>query len=98
MEIEYTMEFLNLFCKVSKFMLIIPGFFIFLDIIRKINEIDYIRKKILLIQIIFFLVLTVSSIYYFNIKFTDFIITTILMIILPFDLLIHDEYIKDPHL
>ena len=97
MEIEYTMEFLNLFCKVSKFMLIIPGFFIFLDIIRKINEIDYIRKKILLIQIIF-LVLTVSSIYYFNIKFTDFIITTILMIILPFDLLIYAEYIRDPHL
>ena len=28
MEIEYTMEFLNLFCKVSKFMLIIPVFFI----------------------------------------------------------------------
>lgn len=97
MEIEYTMEFLNLFCKVSKFMLIIPGFFIFIDIIRKINEIDYIRKKILLIQIIF-LVLTVSSIYYFNIKFTDFIITIILMIILPFDLLIYGEYIKDPHL
>lgn len=97
MEIEYTMEFLNLFCKVSKFMLIIYGFFIFIDIIRKINEIDYIRKKILLIQIIF-LVLTVSSIYYFNIKFTDFIITTILMIILPFDLLIYAEYIRDPHL
>lgn len=97
MEIEYTMEFLNLFCKVSKFMLIIPGFFIFIDIIRKINEIDYIRKKILLIQIIF-LVLTVCSIYYFNIKFTDFIITTILMIILPFDLLIYAEYIRDPHL
>lgn len=97
MEIEYTMEFLNLFCKVFKFMLIIPGFFIFIDIIKKSNEIDYIRKKILLIQVIF-LVLTVSSIYYFNIKFTDFIITTILMIILPFDLLIYDEYIKDPHL
>lgn len=97
MKIEYTMEFLNLFCKVSKFMLIIPGFFIFLDIIRKINEIDYIRKKILLIQIIF-LILTVSSIYYFNIKFNDFIITTILLIILPFDLLIYAEYIRDPHL
>ena len=97
MEIEYTMEFLNLFCKVSKFMLIIPGFFIFIDIIRKINEIDYIRKKILLIQVIF-LVLTVSSIYYFNIKFTDFIIITILLIILPFDLLIYAEYIIDLHL
>ena len=71
MEIEYTMEFLNLFCKVSKFMLIIPGFFIFIDIIRKINEIDYIRKKILLIQTIF-LVLTVCSINYFNIKFHNF--------------------------
>lgn len=97
MEIEYTMEFLNLFCKVFKFMLIIPGFFIFLDIIRKINEIDYIRKKILLIQVIF-LVLTVCSLNYFNIKFNDFIITTILLIILPFDLLIYAEYIRDPHL
>lgn len=97
MEIEYIMEFLNLFCKVFKFMLIIPGFFIFIDIIRKINEIDYIRKKILLIQMIF-LVLIVCSIYYFNIKFADFIITTILLIILPFDLLIYAEYIRDPHL
>lgn len=97
MEFEYTMEFLNLFCKVSKFMLIIPGFFIFIDIIRKINEIDYIRKKILLIQTIF-LVLTVCSLNYFNIKFNDFIITTILLIILPFDLLIYAEYIRDPHL
>lgn len=91
------MEFLNLFCKVFKFMLIIPGFFIFLDIIRKINEIDYVRKKILLIQTIF-LVLTVCSLNYFNIKFNDFIITTILLIILPFDLLIYAEYIRDPHL
>ena len=97
MEFEYTMEFLNLFCKVSKFMLIIPGFFIFIDIIRKINEIDYIEKKILLIQTIF-LVLTVCSLNYFNIKFNDFIITTILLIILPFDLLIYAEYIRDPHL
>lgn len=97
MEFEYTMEFLNLFCKVSKFMLIIHGFFIFIDIIRKINEIDYIRKKILLIQTIF-LVLTVCSLNYFNIKFNDFIITTILLIILPFDLLIYAEYIRDPHL
>lgn len=97
MEFEYTMEFLNLFCKVSKFMLIIPGFFIFIDIIRKINEIDYIRKKILLIQTIF-LVLTVCSLNYFNIKFNDFIITTILLIILPFNLLIYAEYIRDPHL
>lgn len=97
MEFEYTMEFLNLFCKVSKFMLIIPGFFIFIDIIRKINEIDYIGKKILLIQTIF-LVLTVCSLNYFNIKFNDFIITTILLIILPFDLLIYAEYIRDPHL
>ena len=91
------MEFLNLFCKEFKFMLIIPGFFIFLDIIRKINEIDYIRKKILLIQTIF-LVLTVCSLNYFNIKCNDFIITTILLIILPFDLLIYAEYIRDPHL
>lgn len=97
MEFEYTMESLNLFCKVSKFMLIIPGFFIFIDIIRKINEIDYIRKKILFIQTIF-LVLTVCSLNYFNIKFNDFIITTILLIILPFDLLIYAEYIRDPHL
>ena len=97
MEFEYTMEFLNLFWKVSKFMLIIPGFFIFIDIIRKINEIDYIRKKILLIQTIF-LVLTVCSLNYFNIKFNDFIITIILLIILPFDLLIYAEYIRDPHL
>ena len=78
-------------------MLIIPGFFIFIDIIRKINEIDYIRKKILLIQTIF-LVLTVCSLNYFNIKFNDFIITIILLIILPFDLLIYAEYIRDPHL
>ena len=92
-----SMEFLNLFCKGFKFLLIIPGFFIFLDIIMKINEIDYIRKKILLIQTIF-LVLIVCSMNYFNIKFNDFIITTILLIILPFDLLVYAEYIKDPHL
>ncbi len=91
------MEFLNLFCKEFKFLLIIPGFFIFLDIIKKINEIDYIRKKILLIQTIF-LVLIVCSMNYFNIKFDDFIITTILLIILPFDLLIYAEYIRDLHL
>ena len=88
MEFEYTMEFLNLFCKVSKFMLIIPGFFIFIDIIRKINEIDYIRKKILLIQTIFS-ISSISSLYYFNIKFHNFIILIILLTLESFDVFIY---------
>lgn len=95
MEFEYTMEFLNLFCKVSKFMLIIPGFFIFIDIIRKINEIDYIRKKILLIQTIF-LVLTVCSLNYFNIKFNDFIILIILLTLESFDVFIYYKELINP--
>lgn len=54
--------------------MIIPfGVIIFLALLKDINKMDYIQKKVLFVQIIFS-ISSISSLYYFNIKFHNFII------------------------
>lgn len=66
--------------------MIIPfGVIIFLALLKDINKMDYIQKKVLFVQIIF----SISSLYYFNIKFHNFIILIILLTLESFDVFIY---------
>lgn len=69
--------------------MIIPfGVIIFLALLKDINKMDYIQKKVLFVQIIFS-ISSISSLYYFNIKFHNFIILIILLTLESFDVFIY---------
>lgn len=69
--------------------MIIPfGVIIFLALLKDINKMDYIKKKVLFVQIIFS-ISSISSLYYFNIKFHNFIILIILLTLESFDVFIY---------
>jgi hypothetical protein len=69
--------------------MIIPfGVIIFLAPLKDINKMDYIQKKVLFVQIIFS-ISSISSLYYFNIKFHNFIILIILLTLESFDVFIY---------
>ena len=58
---------LDFFCKYANVGTISANLFILLNIIIKLNRIDYIKRKVLFVQIIFS-ISSISSLYYFNIK------------------------------
>jgi len=92
------MEIFDILGYCVNFILIPLGVLILLCIPIDINKIDYIRKKILLVQVIFS-ISSISALYYFNIKFHNFIITIILLIFESFyTLIICPKEIQDPHL
>lgn len=82
------MEFFDVLSYCLNFILIPFGIIIFLSLLIDINKMDYIKKKVFLIQVIF-LISSISSLYYFNIKFHNFIILIILLTFESFDALIY---------
>lgn len=82
------MEFFDVLSYFLNFILIPFGIIIFLSLLIDINKMDYIKKKVFLIQVIF-LISSISSLYYFNIKFHNFIILIILLTFESFDTLIY---------
>lgn len=69
--------------------------FIFVQVISKLDKIDLIKKKILFIQIILF-VLIISSINFFKIEINNFQSFIIYLIIFVFNIIIYsDELDRD---
>lgn len=86
---------LDFFCKWACFGMIPAILFIFVQIISKLDRIDLIKKKILFIQIILF-VLIISSIIFFKIKINNFQSFIIYLIIFVFNMILYsDELDRD---
>lgn len=82
------MEIFDVLSYFLNFMIIQFGVIIFLALLKDINKMDYIQKKVLFVQIIFS-ISSISSLYYFNIKFHNFIILIILLTLESFDVFIY---------
>ena len=82
------MEIFDVLSYCLNFMIIPFGVIIFLALLKDINKMDYIQKKVLFVQIIFS-ISSISSLYYFNIKFHNFIILIILLTLESFDVFIY---------
>ena len=86
---------LDFFCKWVGFGMTPAILFIFVQIISKLNRIDLIKKKILFIQIILF-VLIIISINFFKIKINNFQSFIIYLIIFVFNTMLYsDELDRD---
>ena len=72
------MEVFDILGYCLNFILIPIGFLMLLCILIDFNKMDYITKKILFVQIVFLFSL-IPALYYFNIKFHNFIISIILL-------------------
>lgn len=86
---------LDFFCKWAGFGMIPAILFIFVQIIPKLDRIDLIKKKILFIQIILF-VLIIISINFFKIKINYFQSFIVYLIVLVFNMITYsDELDRD---
>lgn len=86
---------LDFFCKYANVGTISANLFILLNIIIKLDRIDLIKKKILFIQIILF-VLIISSINFFKIEINNFQSFIIYLIIFVFNMILYsDELDRD---
>lgn len=81
---------LDFFCKWAGFGMIPAILFIFVQIISKLDRIDLIKKKILFIQIILF-VLIISSIIFFKIEINNFQSFIIYLIIFVFNMILYSN-------
>lgn len=81
---------LDFFCKLAGFGMIPAILFIFVQIISKLNRIDLIKKKILFIQIILF-ILIIISINFFKIEINYFQSFIIYLIILVFNMITYSN-------
>lgn len=86
------MKFLNLFCQGYAYALATIDFCIILKIIIKINEIDYKRKKFLLLQILIF-ILIVFEIYFDNTTLNDFMMIIMLSIVIALNFLMYPKHL-----
>lgn len=86
---------LDFFCKWASFGMTPAILFIFVQIISKLDRINLIKKKILFVQIILF-VLIISSINFFKIKINNFQSFIIYLIIFVFNMILYsDELDRD---
>lgn len=76
------------------FIIILTFFLFFLNILLRINIMNYIQKKIFLYQILFFPSLC-FSLYYFNIEINPYIIIIISLIVILFDFIIYGETLEN---
>lgn len=81
---------LDFFCEWAGFGMIPAILFIFVQIISKLDRIDLIKKKILFIQIILF-VLIISSIIFFKIEINNFQSFIIYLIIFVFNMILYSN-------
>lgn len=89
------MEIFDVLSYCLNFILIPFGVIIFLVLLKDINKMDYIKKKVLFVQIIFS-ISSISALYYFNIKFHNFIILIILLTLESFDVFIYYKELINP--
>lgn len=89
------MEIFDVLSYFLNFMIIPFGVIIFLVLLKDINKMDYIQKKVLFVQIIFS-ISSISALYYFNIKFHNFIILIILLTLESFDVFIYYKELINP--
>lgn len=81
---------LDFFCKWASFGTTPAILFIFVQVISKLDRIDLIKKKILFIQIILF-VLIISSINFFKIEINNFQSFIIYLIIFVFNMILYSD-------
>lgn len=89
------MEVFDILGYCVNFILIPIGFLMLLCILIDFNKMDYIQKKVLFVQIIFS-ISSISALYYFNIKFNNFIILIILLTLESFDVFIYYKELINP--
>ncbi len=89
------MEVFDILGYCINFILIPIGFLMLLCILMDFNKMNYITKKILFIKIVFSFS-SIPALYYFNIKFHNFIISIILLAFESFYALIisHKELVN----
>ena len=81
---------LDFFCKYANVGTISANLFILLNIIIKLNRIDYIKRKIFFIQIILF-TLIIISINFFKIEIDYFQSFIIYLIVFVFNMIIYSD-------
>lgn len=89
------MEVFDILGYCVNFILIPIGFLMLLCILIDFNKMDYIQKKVLFVQITFS-ISSISALYYFNIKFHNFIILIILLTLESFDVFIYYKELINP--